>query len=146
MRSPWGETTQQRAAALHDLRYSYHEVHWYPAGSHGVIVHRHDDGEGYEAELSARTRGVVTVTYRDIAAADESLQSQRARFSKGGGDRFSLKVPAIEVGMSPTSCTGQAVFTPIIWRRSWRSCASIGFGFPPTQSPASPAVSRRGRF
>lgn len=38
----------------------------YPAGSRGVIVHRHDDGLGYEVEFEQPAFRVITLTASDI--------------------------------------------------------------------------------
>jgi len=43
----------------------------YPAGTKAVIVHRHDDGIGYEIEFAKPKPGVATVTYRDIVPDGE---------------------------------------------------------------------------
>lgn len=39
----------------------------FPAGTRGVIVHRHDDGEGYEVEFSQPVQAVLSLTGRDLA-------------------------------------------------------------------------------
>ena len=38
----------------------------YPAGSKGVIVHRHPDGRGYEVEFESPGFAVITLTGRDM--------------------------------------------------------------------------------
>ena len=38
----------------------------YPAGSRGVIVHRHDDGIGFEVEFEQPAFRVITLTASDI--------------------------------------------------------------------------------
>jgi hypothetical protein len=69
-----GGTTQSILAEYSHVRLR-HDVQaggtTYAAGTRGVVVHRHNDGIGYEVEFESPAFRVITLTAQDVWADHE---------------------------------------------------------------------------